>query len=205
MNNKTDFKPFLNRRTFLLGLGLIAAPGLVLANNHGHHQSGHMMQPTAETAMPHANHGGMHDHMGQVQHAGPHGGHTPGMSHGTQVGRAGLAAEVNRTVPIDMHDNMRFNPQKIEINAGDTVRFFIRNAGQQKHDFVIGTREELAQHAQMMQQDPNMAHGDPNMISLQPRQRGGVIWHFDKPGTYYFGCLLPGHYDAGMIGTIVVK
>lgn len=205
MNNTTDFKQSLSRRTFLLGLGLIAAPGLVLANKHSHHQSNHMMQPIAETAMPHGNHGGMHDHMGQVQHAGPHGGHTPGMSHGTQVGRAGLAAEVNRTVPIDMHDNMRFNPQKIEINAGDTVRFFIRNASQQKHDFVIGTREELEQHAQMMQQDPNMAHGDPNMISLQPRQRGGLIWHFDKPGTYYFGCLLPGHFEAGMVGSIEVK
>lgn len=149
MNNTTDLKQPLTRRTFLLGLGLIAVPGLVLANNHGHHQHGQphgqMMQPPAGATMPHGQHGGMQGHMGQTQQSGAHSGHsmhTPGMAHGTQVGRAGLAAQVNRTIPIDMHDTMRFDPQKVEINAGDTVRFFIRNSGQQKHEFVIGTREE---------------------------------------------------------------
>lgn len=86
MNNATDLKQPLARRFFLLSLGLIAVPGLVLANNHAHHQQGHVMQPPAETAMAHESHGGMQSQMGQVQHADLHGGHsmhTPGMSHGT--------------------------------------------------------------------------------------------------------------------------
>ncbi|SFR60418.1 hypothetical protein SAMN03092900_1616 [Thiomicrospira sp. ALE5] len=55
------------------------------------------------------------------------------------------------------------------------------------------------------QHHPHMDHSEPNMISLNPRQRGAVIWHFDQPGTYYYGCLEPGHYEAGMIGKIIVS
>jgi uncharacterized cupredoxin-like copper-binding protein len=127
------------------------------------------------------------------------------MDHTTKIGRPGHGHEVSRTIQIDMDDNSRFSPDKVEIKAGDTVRFFVRNRGQLQHEFVIGTAQELEEHAEMMKNHPHMAHDEPNMISLKPRQRGAVIWHFDQPGTYYFGCLEPGHFEAGMVGQIIVK
>lgn len=186
----------LTRRHFLIGLTAAAIPGLSMAQNHaGHGHAGHN---------GHANHGnqshGNHN-MGHDAHSG----HTPGMAHGTSVGREGRPQDVTQTIQIDMHDQNRFTPNRVEIKAGETVRFFIRNVGQIQHEFVIGTEKELLEHAEMMKGAPHMAHDDPNMISLKPRQRGGVVWHFDKPGTYYYGCLEPGHFEGGMVGTIVVK
>jgi len=35
-------------------------------------------------------------------------------------------------------------------------------------------------------------------------QTGEMIWRFTKAGEFYFACLMPGHYEAGMMGTIVV-
>lgn len=194
----------LSRRQFLIGASsaLALAPVGAWAHNHGAgHGAGH--------GGGHAGHGAHHGqgHAGHQaqQHLG-HGAHHDGMmAHGTEVGRQGKAANVTRTFQIDMNDAMQFLPNKIEIKAGETVRFFVRNTGQQTHEFVIGTMKELVEHAKMMKDDPHMDHKEPNMITLGPRQRGAVIWHFDKPGTYYFGCLLPGHFEAGMKGEIIVK
>ena len=191
----------ISRRQFLIGLSATALPGFALAQNHGHH--GHMSNQASSNEQGH-NHGHGHQH-NQTMSQGDHAGHTPGMSHGTTVGREGRPQDVKQTIQIDMHDQNRFTPNRVELKAGETVRFFVRNMGQIKHEFVIGTKQELLEHAEMMKQAPHMAHEDPNMINLKPRQRGGVVWHFDKPGTYYFGCLEPGHFEGGMVGTIVVK
>lgn len=193
----------ITRRHFLIGLSAAALPGFALAQNHGH--DGHMSnQPSNHGGHGHAHDSSTHQNS-QAMSQGNHSGHTPGMSHGTKVGREGRPQDVKQTIQVDMHDQNKFTPNRVEVKAGETVRFFLRNMGQNKHEFVIGTKQELHDHAQMMKQNPDMAHQDPNMISLKPRQRGGVIWHFDKPGTYYFGCLQPGHFDKGMIGTIEVK
>jgi uncharacterized cupredoxin-like copper-binding protein len=50
-----------------------------------------------------------------------------------------------------------------------------------------------------------MQHAEPNMVTLQPGQRGGLVWQFDRPGTVDFACLIPGHMEAGMAGKIVVE
>jgi uncharacterized cupredoxin-like copper-binding protein len=31
-----------------------------------------------------------------------------------------------------------------------------------------------------------------------------MAWRFTRAGEFQFGCLLPGHFEAGMIGRIVV-
>lgn len=43
------------------------------------------------------------------------------------------------------------------------------------------------------------------MVSLDPGQRGGIVWRFDKAGTADFACLVPGHLEAGMVGKIQVE
>lgn len=128
-----------------------------------------------------------------------------GMSHGEHeyaLGRPGDPAQVVRTIDVSMDDSMRFNPDRISVKAGETVRFFVKNFGKMPHEMVIGSREELQEHAAMMRSMPNMQHSDPGMLRLEPGQRGGIVWHFDKPGAVKFACLVPGHMEAGMTGTI---
>ena len=113
-------------------------------------------------------------------------------------GIAGDAKAVKRTIAIAMSDNMRFSPASIEVNQGDTVRLTLTNTGQVMHELVIGTQKELAEHAALMKRFPNMAH-------VPPGKTGEIIWTFNRPGDFDFACLLPGHFEAGMVGKIRVK
>jgi uncharacterized cupredoxin-like copper-binding protein len=132
--------------------------------------------------------------------------HSSGHGHDNKsIGNPGEASQVNRTVDIEMNDFMRFIPDKLTVKQGETIRFQVKNIGQKKHEFVLGTQKELEEHNKLMQKFPGMEHDDANMISLAPGQTGEVIWYFSKTGKVNFACLLPGHYDAGMKGEIRVS
>lgn len=138
-------------------------------------------------------------------HGHDHGAHMAAMAHADAAGRPGDPAQVSRTIAITLNDTMHLTPSQIEVQAGETIRFFLRNAGKATHELVIGTRDALRAHAEMMRSMPDMKHAEPNMISLAPGQRGGIVWRFDQPGTVDFACLVPGHMEAGMAGTLIVK
>lgn len=125
--------------------------------------------------------------------------------HESTSGKAGDPAKVSRVVEVSMDDNMRFTPNAISVKTGETIRFFIRNSGKLTHEMVIGSMEELKEHAAMMRTMPGMQHAEPNMITLAASQRGGIVWQFDKAGTVDFACLVPGHMEAGMVGKILVE
>jgi uncharacterized cupredoxin-like copper-binding protein len=120
-------------------------------------------------------------------------------------GIAGQAGAVKRTIAIQMGDNMRFTPERIEVVQGETLRFTLTNTGQVMHELVIGTQKELVEHAALMKRFPNMEHEEPYMAHVAPGKTGEIIWTFNRPGEFDFACLLPGHFEAGMVGKIVVK
>jgi uncharacterized cupredoxin-like copper-binding protein len=120
----------------------------------------------------------------------------------------GIAAEpsrARRTIVVRMTDAMRFSPDLIEVPLNQTVRFDIRNDGKMLHEMVIGTPQELEEHAALMAKFPNMEHDEPYMAHVDPGKRGRIVWTFNRPGTYEYACLIAGHYQAGMRGRIVVK
>jgi uncharacterized cupredoxin-like copper-binding protein len=129
-------------------------------------------------------------------HAGGHAGAT--------IGQPGKAASANRTVQIGMSDAMRFTPSSIDAKQGETIRFVIKNAGQLKHELVLGTAAELKAHNDLMKKHPGMEHDAANMVTVAPGKTGEVIWKFTKAGRIDFACLQPGHYDAGMKGAVRV-
>lgn len=120
-------------------------------------------------------------------------------------GIAGDASAATRTITIRMSDDMRFTPRHIEVREGETVRLRAENRGQVMHEIVIGTQADLDQHAEMMQKHPGMEHDEPYMAHVSPGQKGDVVWQFNRPGTFQFACLIAGHYQAGMTGTITVR
>lgn len=129
-----------------------------------------------------------------------------GHAHGTMsIGRPGKAQQATRTVEVVMDDEMRFTPAKIGVRRGETVRFVVRNVGQMKHEFMLGTAQELKAHAAVMQKHPEMEHDDPNAVTVEPGKTGEVVWQFTRAGRFMFGCLMPGHYEAGMIGHLQVE
>jgi uncharacterized cupredoxin-like copper-binding protein len=127
-----------------------------------------------------------------------------GHHHDHAIGVPGKAAQVTRSVQVDMSDAMRFEPANITVKQGETVRFVVKNSGKLKHEFVLGTEKALQEHYEVMKKFPEMEHADPNMVTLAPGQSGEVLWRFTRSGTVGFACLQPGHYDAGMKGAVTV-
>ena len=121
------------------------------------------------------------------------------------AGRPGDSQQVSRSIAVDMDDNMRFTPSNLDFKTGETIRFQIRNAGNIRHEMVIGSINELQEHAQMMRKNPGMQHSEANMISLAPGESGELIWQFSRAGQFDFACLVPGHLEAGMTGKIAVN
>ena len=119
-------------------------------------------------------------------------------------GIAGDAAAVRRTITLRMTDDMRFTPRHIEVREGDTVRLRAENRGKVLHEIVLGTQATLEEHAEMMAKFPGMEHDEPYMAHVPVGQRGDIVWQFNRPGRFDFACLIPGHYQAGMTGTITV-
>ena len=123
----------------------------------------------------------------------------------TPFGRQGDPAKVARTITVDMTDNMRFTPAVLQVQRGQTVRLNVVNKGQLLHELVLGTAQGHEQHRQEMQQNPGMAHDEPQMVHVQPGETGEVVWQFTEAGEFQFACLLPGHFEAGMVGKVVVR
>lgn len=169
-----------------IGALLVAlTPAIALAaGEHGAHGATN----SAASAQPGHDMAGMHKDM-----------------HASGAGMAGDPAKVSRTIGVEMHDTMRFTPDKISVKAGETVRFFVVNKGKLPHELVLGTAQEIEEHAEMMRKMPGMAHKEPNQITLAPGQRGGIVWQFGKAGEVAFACLVPGHKEAGMVGLVSVN
>jgi uncharacterized cupredoxin-like copper-binding protein len=113
-------------------------------------------------------------------------------------------ARAARTITLRMGDDMRFSPARVEVREGETIRFVVRNRGKLLHEMVIGTPEELQRHAELMKRFPTMEHDEPYMTHVKSGARGEVVWNFNRPGTFQFACLIAGHFEAGMIGTLIV-
>ena len=133
----------------------------------------------------------------------------PGHSHETfSAGEPGDPKKPARIVLINMREGdgkMMFMPDRVEIKRGEQVRFMISNSGELEHEFVLATTAENLKHAEEMKKNPEMEHDDPNARRVKPKKRDEIVWRFTKAGTFEYGCLIPGHREAGMTGIIIVK
>jgi uncharacterized cupredoxin-like copper-binding protein len=120
-------------------------------------------------------------------------------------GRPGDPKRVTHTINIEMNDEMEYLPNGLRLKAGDTVRFVVRNNGRIMHELVLGTMDELKAHAELMRKHPGMEHDEPYMAHVAPGKTQTIVWQFTKPGAFYYGCLVPGHFEAGMVGIVRVR
>lgn len=122
----------------------------------------------------------------------------------TDFGQEGDPATITRTVTVDMADTMRFTPAELSVKRGETVKFIVRNSGNLVHEMVLGTPLAIKEHAELMKKFPNMDHEDANIAHVKPGGSGEIVWQFSETGELQFACLQPGHFEAGMKGTIKV-
>ena len=146
----------------------------------------------------------VHAH-GSSQHGSSPSPHDASSVVDTPFGRAGDPLKATRTIEIAMTDDMRFTPPMLTIRRGETVRLRVANEGQVLHELVLGTPDMLQRHAEAMRRFPGMEHEEAHMTHVQPGARGEIVWQFSQAGRFQFACLLPGHFEAGMSGRVVVE
>jgi uncharacterized cupredoxin-like copper-binding protein len=123
----------------------------------------------------------------------------------TAWGVAANPKAANRTIQVAMTDNMRFTPDRIEVRQGETVKLVVKNSGKILHELVLGTKQELDAHSAAMAKHPGMEHDEAHMVHVKPANSKPLAWNFNRAGEFRFACLIPGHYQSGMFGTIVVR
>jgi uncharacterized cupredoxin-like copper-binding protein len=120
------------------------------------------------------------------------------------AGEPGDSAKPARTIEVVMTE-MEYKPFLIEVKRGEQIRFVIRNAGTEDHEFLLSTTKENLAHAEMMKKHPHMKHEEPNGVTLAPKKSAELLWKFTKTGSFEYSCLIPDHRDYGMTGRVVVK
>jgi uncharacterized cupredoxin-like copper-binding protein len=118
-------------------------------------------------------------------------------------GGAASPASAARTIQVSMNDQMRFEPASFEVAVGETIRFEVRNDGQIVHEFYVGTADDQVSHEAEMAAG-HSTHDHSNSISVDPGQMKPLELTFARAGTLEVGCHVPGHWPAGMRGTITV-
>ena len=143
------------------------------------------------------------------------------------IGEKGKLSEVNRTIEIKMYDNY-FEPSKIIVKKGETIKFFVSNYGELVHEFNIATKEMHIKHQpemmkmveheilladridkekmkKMAKKDHSMAHSHSNSVLLEPNKIGEIIWKFSANAILEAACNVPGHYEIGMVADIKIN
>ena len=97
--------------------------------------------------------------------------------------------------------NSRFTPSEVQVEAGSTIRFVVRNGDPIDHEFIVGDAAVHDRHRNGT--EPH--HGDkPGEVSVAGGAVAETTFRFDTPGEVVFACHLPGHYDYGMRGLVRV-
>ena len=140
------------------------------------------------------------------------------------IGTKGKASDVDRVIVVNMYDNY-YEPSKIEIKKGETVKFVVKNKGELVHEFNIATKTMHLKHQpemmmlveneiilsdkidkkkmmEMVKKNPSMAHSHSNSVLLSPGESADLIWKFTNSVKIEAACNVPGHYEAGMVAEI---
>ena len=176
-----------------LGTAVLIPLGVMAGGSHssGHH---HGVEPgiAAESSHHHAS-GHSSDHHAAAGHA-------------STVGKAMMPDAAGRIIRVDLLDTMRFAfDAPLDLKRGEVVRFIVTNRGQIRHEFSIGSADEQDAHRAMMRNMPNMVHEDPNTVTVDPGQTRELTWRFDGDQPVVFACNIPGHAEAGMVATAMLK
>ncbi len=105
--------------------------------------------------------------------------------------------------------NFAFTPDVLEVNAGDVLEIAIQNVEPVLHDFTIdkiGADVHISYLGGTGEHAHSEAPRDADVhFALTEPGSGVVHLRVYEPGEYVFYCTVPGHREAGMEGTLIVR
>ncbi|MDQ4144010.1 MAG: cupredoxin family protein [Actinomycetota bacterium] len=139
---------------------------------------------------------------GDGGHAG-HGGDEAGTS--VALGEQADAGEADRTIEVTASDKLEFDPDSLDVDAGEVITFKVTNEGKAEHEFVLGDEAYQEEHEKAMAGGEHHSNEDANAVALPPGETAELTWHFTESGEIQFACHVGGHYEGGMFGVITVQ
>ena len=103
-------------------------------------------------------------------------------------------ARAPRVVRIVASGGLRFYPEVVTVRQGETITFEVASMGMSVHEFMVGPVANVAADTT----------GTPEIAGISMMQTKSLTYTFSGPGPFAFACHAPGHYEAGMRGTIVL-
>ena len=121
----------------------------------------------------------------------------PSIANGAQPGDQGFVAgtaQSPRVLRVVAGPGYTFEPSAITVQKGETIRFEVTTMGPLVHEFMVGPTDAVATDQT----------GTPEVAEIGMMETRSLIYTFDGSGPFAFACHAPGHYEAGMSGTITV-
>jgi len=105
--------------------------------------------------------------------------------------------------------NFGYEPARIEVHLGETIRFILENPTDLPHELVVGSTAEHEDHAAAHHAAGTSvvrlpAEG-PASLSVRPHGTGQLEYRFDDPAATILGCHIAGHWESGMRAEIVLS
>ncbi len=117
-------------------------------------------------------------------------------------------------------ENFKFLPETITVKVGQTIRLHLENNDPVLHDYTADEPEFVVlevsgavhtDHEEASHEDAD-EHDSGAQVSLQPlhiaaeaNDHGELVFQATEAGEYEFYCSVPGHREAGMVGTIIIE
>ncbi len=135
-------------------------------------------------------------------------GDTTGDEHGLKENAYLEVAPKDALFLVEM-TSFAFTPDVLEVDAGDVIEIAIQNVEPLLHDFTID-EVDADVHISYLGGTGEHGHVEPEReadihFALTERGTGVVHVKVSQPGEYVFYCSVPGHREAGMEGTLIVR
>ena len=127
---------------------------------------------------------------------------------GSMAGGVAQPADVQdatRVVEVQTLDELAFDPAVIEVAVGDTIAFEVTNTGAVAHEFMLASEAMQDQHGDEMTGADHVMADMPHAVSLAPGETKTIAMRFLNEGELEYGCHVSGHYEGGMVGTVVAR
>ncbi len=113
-----------------------------------------------------------------------------------------------RRVEISATD-FAFGPASVSITPGETIEFVVTNDGSIDHEFLVTNQADIDEHiAEGHEHEEEGMEGMEEMemheVELGVGETKSLVVTFPATAGELtrFACLIPGHYEAGMVGDI---
>jgi uncharacterized cupredoxin-like copper-binding protein len=120
---------------------------------------------------------------------------------------AATCASASATIPLGVKTieltirHSRFSATELHFERGQQVRFVVRNTDPIDHELIVGPMPVQLRH-----ESGREAHHPPvpGEVSVPLLETASTTYAFERSGTVWFGCHLPGHWAYGMQGRVEV-